>query len=518
MGIVLGPNQYGKAENRVVRVYRDTDRHEIRDLNVSTSLRGDFAAAHIVGDQSAVLPTDTQKNTAFAFAKKHGVTSPEDYAIALGRRLLEATPAATERAGRGRGVRLGPDPGRRRRPRPRVRTPWRRGPHHRRRGDVRRRDRGVGPPGPGRAEVDRIGVQGLPGRRVHHSRRDRRPHPRHVADRAVAVRRGRPRLERGVRRHPAADCSTTFATTYSRALQETLYAMGTAVLEARARGRGDLVRRAQQAPLPGRPRAVRAREPGRGLRRRRPSLRPDRGHGARGRARDPGGVQRAARGRGARPAGHLPRRRRAGSTRCSRAARTPTRARCSRSGATPRSSTRPSSRRRSRGTPGSARRPAPVTTRRSRPASSPESTATTPTVADRLVDGNRAYEERFDRVFLIRAAGRDADEILAELERRLGNDDATERDETVEPAAPDRAAATRAGGDLMATLSTHVLDTSRGRPAAGIRVALQSPPAPTSARASPTPTAGSRRSGPSGSAPATTACGSTRPPTSPRSA
>ena len=95
MGISLGPNRYGKAENRVVRVYRDTERHEIRDLNVSTSLRGDFAAAHVTGDQSAVLPTDTQKNTAFAYAKKHGVTSPEDYAVALGTRLLEATPAAT---------------------------------------------------------------------------------------------------------------------------------------------------------------------------------------------------------------------------------------------------------------------------------------------------------------------------------------------------------------------------------------------------------------------------------------
>lgn len=49
----------------------------------------------------------------------------------------------------------------------------------------------------------------------------------------------------------------------------------------------------------------------------------------------------------------------------------------------------------------------------------------------RLADGNRAYEERFDRVFLIRAAGRDAPEILAELERRLGNDAAAERAETV---------------------------------------------------------------------------------------
>ena len=96
---VLGANQYGKAESRVVRIVRDhvhpDRRHEIVDLNVSSSLRGDFDAAHVEGDQSAVLPTDTQKNTAFAFAKLHGVASPEDYALALGRRLLEATPAAT---------------------------------------------------------------------------------------------------------------------------------------------------------------------------------------------------------------------------------------------------------------------------------------------------------------------------------------------------------------------------------------------------------------------------------------
>jgi len=95
MGIVLGANQYGKAENRVVRIVRDTPRHTIHDLNVSTSLRGDFAAAHVDGDQSAVLPTDTQKNTAFAYAKERGVSSPEDYALALAARLLEATPAAT---------------------------------------------------------------------------------------------------------------------------------------------------------------------------------------------------------------------------------------------------------------------------------------------------------------------------------------------------------------------------------------------------------------------------------------
>ncbi|MFC5749960.1 2-oxo-4-hydroxy-4-carboxy-5-ureidoimidazoline decarboxylase [Actinomadura rugatobispora] len=52
--------------------------------------------------------------------------------------------------------------------------------------------------------------------------------------------------------------------------------------------------------------------------------------------------------------------------------------------------------------------------------------------AARLASGNAAYEERFSRVFIIRAAGRDGEEILAELERRLHNDDATERAETIE--------------------------------------------------------------------------------------
>ena len=48
-----------------------------------------------------------------------------------------------------------------------------------------------------------------------------------------------------------------------------------------------------------------------------------------------------------------------------------------------------------------------------------------------LAEGNGEYEQRFDRVFVIRAAGRSATEILAELRRRLGNDDETERAEMV---------------------------------------------------------------------------------------
>jgi 2-oxo-4-hydroxy-4-carboxy-5-ureidoimidazoline decarboxylase len=48
-----------------------------------------------------------------------------------------------------------------------------------------------------------------------------------------------------------------------------------------------------------------------------------------------------------------------------------------------------------------------------------------------LAEGNREYEQQFDRVFLIRAASRTSSEILAELRRRLANDDETERAETV---------------------------------------------------------------------------------------
>lgn len=54
-----------------------------------------------------------------------------------------------------------------------------------------------------------------------------------------------------------------------------------------------------------------------------------------------------------------------------------------------------------------------------------------PTDEERLRAANAAYEQRFGHVFLIRAAGRSSDEILAELQRRLGNDHDTERDETV---------------------------------------------------------------------------------------
>ena len=81
---VLSDLQHGKAECRVVRVDRsDPERHVLHDLNVTTQLRGDFASAYTDGDNSHVHATDTQKNTVYALAREHGVTSPEQFLLVL---------------------------------------------------------------------------------------------------------------------------------------------------------------------------------------------------------------------------------------------------------------------------------------------------------------------------------------------------------------------------------------------------------------------------------------------------
>jgi urate oxidase len=87
VAIVLGPNRYGKAETRVVHVSRDGDQHRLTDLNVSISLAGDLDATHLTGDNASVLPTDTMKNTVYAFARD-GVGEPEAFAVRLARHFV----------------------------------------------------------------------------------------------------------------------------------------------------------------------------------------------------------------------------------------------------------------------------------------------------------------------------------------------------------------------------------------------------------------------------------------------
>ncbi|MEU8506600.1 factor-independent urate hydroxylase [Streptomyces brevispora] len=90
MPTILGQNQYGKAENRVVRITRDGDTHHIKDLNVSVALSGDMDDVHYSGSNANVLPTDTTKNTVFAFAKKYGIESAEQFGIHLARHFVSS--------------------------------------------------------------------------------------------------------------------------------------------------------------------------------------------------------------------------------------------------------------------------------------------------------------------------------------------------------------------------------------------------------------------------------------------
>ncbi|SHN28547.1 factor-independent urate hydroxylase [Cryptosporangium aurantiacum] len=88
MSFFLGSNQYGKAGIRLVSVQRDGDRHLVTDFTVATALAGHLDDTHFTGDNSAVLPTDTQKNTVYAFAREFGVGEPEAFALRLAKHFV----------------------------------------------------------------------------------------------------------------------------------------------------------------------------------------------------------------------------------------------------------------------------------------------------------------------------------------------------------------------------------------------------------------------------------------------
>jgi urate oxidase len=90
--IVLGQNNYGKSEIRLLKVRRGAERHELWDLDVRVTLEGDFEEAHTRGDNSGLLATDTMRNTVYALAKDHLTGSIEAFGLALVDHFLRAGP------------------------------------------------------------------------------------------------------------------------------------------------------------------------------------------------------------------------------------------------------------------------------------------------------------------------------------------------------------------------------------------------------------------------------------------
>lgn len=88
--VVLAENNYGKSRVRLVKVSRDraTKRHTVHELSVDVALRGDFETVHTLGDNSKCLPTDTMKNTVYAFAKDHPIDAIESFALHLAKHFV----------------------------------------------------------------------------------------------------------------------------------------------------------------------------------------------------------------------------------------------------------------------------------------------------------------------------------------------------------------------------------------------------------------------------------------------
>jgi urate oxidase len=88
MEFSLGANQYGKAQVRMVAVDRSTPVHRFADLNVSITLSGDLDDVHLNGSNANVVATDTQQNTIYAFARQHGVGEIEEFGLRLARHFV----------------------------------------------------------------------------------------------------------------------------------------------------------------------------------------------------------------------------------------------------------------------------------------------------------------------------------------------------------------------------------------------------------------------------------------------
>jgi urate oxidase len=96
MGIKLGLNAYGKNAVNLSRIIRHKNQHEFRQISVNVSLEGDFETAHTIGDNTKILPTDTQKNTVYALAKEHFTSSIEAFGLVLSQHFKSNNPQVSK--------------------------------------------------------------------------------------------------------------------------------------------------------------------------------------------------------------------------------------------------------------------------------------------------------------------------------------------------------------------------------------------------------------------------------------
>lgn len=89
MSIRLTSQRYGKSSVRLTKVTRHVDRHELMELAIDVALEGDFSESYLVGDNRRVVATDTMKNTVYALAADHPLSDPESFVISLAHHFVE---------------------------------------------------------------------------------------------------------------------------------------------------------------------------------------------------------------------------------------------------------------------------------------------------------------------------------------------------------------------------------------------------------------------------------------------
>jgi urate oxidase len=80
---------YGKGRVRIMRVKRDSARHEVRELNVKVLLEGEFAASFTSSDNSKVIATDTVKNIVNIVARNQLGTETEPFTQAIAKYFFD---------------------------------------------------------------------------------------------------------------------------------------------------------------------------------------------------------------------------------------------------------------------------------------------------------------------------------------------------------------------------------------------------------------------------------------------
>jgi len=76
---VLLDDRYGASSVLLMKVNRARDPHELKELAVDVSFRGDFGQSYAGTDNSRILPADTIKNTIYALARLYPIQQIEEF-------------------------------------------------------------------------------------------------------------------------------------------------------------------------------------------------------------------------------------------------------------------------------------------------------------------------------------------------------------------------------------------------------------------------------------------------------